>query len=377
MFGNVGGITAEIVIALIRSKAIYREPLSHWRRRDWPEGRLFRCAVDLFAATADTSSQIHEAPNDLSEFSCSIVHFYTRLLVLRCYEDYNLRHDTQPIDLDETDRVASLERPDIIAMHHRRLELVKLKQNLSGYLGPFAPEHKSVAVGKDSDSACDPYRRKLQSHLTDVEMLLSLYDNTMRIYESYINESGSSYRATLASEQLEEAKESKATAISLGRLSKLAFLYLPINFVCAMLGMNLSIFGQGDVPVWVFFILVVLFGLVTYSPIYLDTIDKRTRRLHRVAYHLARRSVPAGFWFLAFTSTHSYLQNFEIMNAGLAQVLLGYTGSRTRGWTDGRRDRFFEKATLGSEAFWKEKVKKIFLAVEELNAYDQTTEIAV
>jgi hypothetical protein len=48
--------------------------------------------------------------------------------------------------------------------------------------------------------------------------------------------------------------------------------------------------------------------------------DPRRVRLYKLAYHLAHRSVPAGFWFLAFFWTHSYGQNFEIMNSGLAQV---------------------------------------------------------
>lgn len=305
------------------------------------------------------------------------MHFYARLLVLRCYEDYNLRHDTQPIEVNNSDRVASLGHPHLIAMHHRRLELVKLKQDLFAYLGPLAPEHKSVAVGKDSDSADDPYWRKLRSLLTDVEMLLSLYDNTMRIYERNVHETDSDYKSELVLEQLEEAKQSKATAISLGKLSNLAFLYLPINFVCAMLGMNLSIFGQGQVPVWVFLILVVFFGLLTYLPIYLPTVDQRTVRLCRLAYHLSRRSLSAGFWFLAFALTHNYHQNFEIMNSGLAQVLLGYTGPRTKGWIDRRHNGLFKKATLGSEAFWKQRVKKIVGAVEELHSGDEGTELTV
>jgi hypothetical protein len=91
-------------------------------------------------------------------------------------------------------------------MHHRRLELVKLKQDLSGYLGPLAPKNKSVAVRKSPDSAEDQYRRKLQGLLTDIEMLLSLYDNTMRIYEWHIHETDSDYKGELASEQLEEAR---------------------------------------------------------------------------------------------------------------------------------------------------------------------------
>ena len=78
--------------------------------------------------------------------------------------------------------------------------------------------------------------------------------------------------------------------------------------------------------------------------------------------------------------THNYNQNFEVMNSGLAEVFfLGYTECRTKGWVDGRDDKLFGSATWGSEAFWKEKVKKIFLfAVEELNHNDSgATELTV
>ncbi len=184
----------------------------------------------------------------------------------------------------------------------------------------------------------------------------------------------SDYKAQLASEQLEEARESNVTAISLGRLSKLAALYIPINFVCAMLGMNLRIFGQGTVPVWVFLMLLVVFALLTYLPIFLPIIDEQTVRVYKLTYRLAWRSVPAGFWFLAIALTHDDHQNFEVMHSGLAQVVLKYTGTRTEGGTDERNDGFFERATWGSEAFWKGKVKVIFLAVEELNSINATSQ---
>ena len=168
MSGEVKGITPETVIALVRSKAVYQEPLtSMW----------YSCSIDLFFSTIDTSSTKHKLPSDSSEFSSCIVHFYARLLVLRCYEDYHLRHNPEPvIDLD-SNRTYNKGRPCIVAIHRRRLELVQFKQDLSGYLGPLAPEHKG------SDSADDQYRRRLQSLLTDIEMLLSLYDNAVRIYE--------------------------------------------------------------------------------------------------------------------------------------------------------------------------------------------------
>ena len=91
-------------------------------------------------------------------------------------------------------------------MHYRRLELVKLKQDLSGYLGLLASKNKVVAIRKGSDLTEDPYRQKLHDLLTDVEILLSLYDHTMRIYEWHIHTTDSTYKVELESEQLEEAK---------------------------------------------------------------------------------------------------------------------------------------------------------------------------
>lgn len=367
-------ITTETVIALVRSQAVYQIPWSSHDLWTTNQKRWLRCNADLFAATTDSFSIFHESHYDSFEFSCSIVHFYARLLILRCYEDYILRHDTQPIQLDFGDRLTKKGHPHILDMHCRRLELLKLKQDLSGYLGFLASEHKSVVACKGTDPVDGPYLQKLQGLLSDAEMLLSLYDNTMRIYDWRIQEVDSEYKGELASEQLEEAKESKATAISLGKLSNLAFLYLPMNFVCALLGMNLSIFGQGEVPVWMFLILVAFFGLLTYLPVYLPQVDERRIRLYKVAYQLTRRSIPAGLWFLAFSWTHSSLQNFEILHSGLAQAALGYTGHRTKGWRD---DDFFERATLGSQAFWKEKVKEIFLKVGELNPNNGATELNV
>ena len=374
MSSDIGRVIAEIVIALVRSKSAYQIPKSSWEQG---EKRFCPCTVDLYAATTHMPSTSHMFPSDLSEVSCSIVHFYTRLLVLRCYEDYTLRHDTQPINLNVSDRVCTKHYPHIEAMQHRRLELVKLQQDLSGYLGPLTSEHQSAAIRKSSDSAADPYWQKLQGLLADVEKLLSLYNHTMRIYEWHLHETDSNYKGELASEQLGEVRQSKATAISLGKLSNMAFLYLPINFVCAMLSMNLSILGQGEVPMWVFLVLVVFFSLLTYLPVLLPRMDERRVRLYRVAYHLAWRSVPAGFWFLAFSLTHNYSQNFEIMNSGLAQSFLGYTGARTKGWTERRNDDFFKKATWGSQAFWKERVKKIFLAVKELNSNNEPTALTI
>jgi Mg2+ and Co2+ transporter CorA len=242
-------LTVEAVIALVRSKALYWVPQSSEEDRLGFERRSYSSTVDLVSATTQAQHEARRHPDDISEFSSDIIHFYARLLVLRCYEDYTLRHDSQPINLAESDRVITIEHPHITAMHERRLELIKLKHCLSGYLGPFS---LAATVQGSRNGIDESFRQKLQNLLTDIDMLVLLYDNTMRIYEWHINEVDSSYKSELASEQLGEAKESKATAIGLGKLSNLAFLFLPFNAVCAMLGMNLSIYGQGSVPVWLF-----------------------------------------------------------------------------------------------------------------------------
>ena len=288
--------------------------------------------------------------NNPAEFSHSIVHFYARLLILKCYEDYALRYNPQPIDMNESNQLSTLDHPHIEAMYRHQLKIVRFKHNLKGYLGFSAHEHKTTPSTECSNFTKNLCQQKLQGLLTDIKSLLSLYNQSMKIYEWRSQETDSEYRNQLASEQLEEAKKSKATAISLGKLSNIAFLYLPFNFVCAMLGMNLKIFRQGTVPTWAFFLLVSIFGLLTYLPI-LFKVDPRRIRHSKIAYHLAWYSPTTTFWFLAFTFTHSYIQNFEIVNSGLAQVFLGYSGPRTKGWTDRENNSKFETATLGSKTF--------------------------
>ena len=76
------------------------------------------------------------------------------------------------------------------------------------------------------------------------------------------------YKSDLVSEQIEEAKESKATAISLAELTFLAFSFLLLNVECAMLGMNLQHVDK-DVSVWTFLVLLLFFSFLTYLFVYL------------------------------------------------------------------------------------------------------------
>jgi Mg2+ and Co2+ transporter CorA len=60
-------------------------------------------------------------------------------------------------------------------------------------------------------------------------------------------------REDLVASQLTEARKSTETAISVARLTKLAFIFIPLNFVTSFYGMNMKPFGGGNVSLWIFF----------------------------------------------------------------------------------------------------------------------------
>ena len=310
----------------------------------------------------------HNLPCETYKFEDAIVHFFTRLLVQTFHEDYYRQHDPEPINLDRSGRLCSPDRPHMIAMHERRLELTKLCQNMTSYIDLPTRHPERQASGRSE------YLAKLRGLVADLDRLDALYVSAMRIYEWKNQETESSYRSQLASEQLEEAKQSMHTAISLGKFSNGAFLYLPLNFVCTPLGMNLKAFGQGSVSAWVFFALVLFFGLLTYLPVYKSLLSKNRSIQLNVALRLfvSWRSPVAAFWFLAFVFTHGDMPNFNLTHSGHSQVLLGNTIQMTRSLL--REDTSLGESAFGNEDFWRRKVRIIYAALEEVDPPDEQTD---
>ena len=50
---------------------------------------------------------------------------------------------------------------------------------------------------------------------------------------------------------LQDSHKSVEYAESLGTLTTLAFLFVPLSFITSIFGMNLVEFGSGNVPLWV------------------------------------------------------------------------------------------------------------------------------
>ena len=175
---------------------------------------------------------------------------------------------------------------------------------------------------------------------------------------------------SLVHEQLEEAIESRKAALGVGRLTKLAFVYIPLNFVCAMLGMNLLVFGTRTIPLWVFFMLATTLTFFTVMPMWgaiLRDLSHRTVHL-RVAARLALSSPLAGFWYLVFSLTHTrdqadllgdLLRNLITESMGVTT----YKESFIRYAEKGDRVKYESLSEwLGSTGFWKGKVRAIVTA---------------
>ena len=90
--------------------------------------------------------------------------------------------------------------------------------------------------------------RQLEPLIGDARTLLAHQERAMKFYLRSIDELYRNRQNDVLAEQLQEAEESREAALSVGRLTKLAFIYIPLSFVCTLFGMNLQIFGQGTVP---------------------------------------------------------------------------------------------------------------------------------
>ena len=89
---------------------------------------------------------------------------------------------------------------------------------------------------------------KLNRFLDDAKVLQTRQHRVLRFDDDVEQKIQRVKQGDVLEEQLQEARASRAVALSVSRLTKLAFIYIPMNFVCAMLGMNLAVFGQGTIP---------------------------------------------------------------------------------------------------------------------------------
>jgi len=98
---------------------------------------------------------------------------------------------------------------------------------------------------------------KIQALELDFRKLLAEAEGLVELVQQSFNTlmSTLSFQETQSSAKTAEVALQQST--SMGRLTVLAFVYVPLGFVCGIFGMNIQeINGTGD-PIWVFFIVLV------------------------------------------------------------------------------------------------------------------------
>jgi CorA-like Mg2+ transporter protein len=87
---------------------------------------------------------------------------------------------------------------------------------------------------------------------------------------------------------LQESKRAAEQNDRIGRLTKLAFFFVPTSFVGSFFGMNFKQFGQGELHLWIGVVVMVIFVIGAAAVCYSD---EATRRWKQVARHLGASSV--------------------------------------------------------------------------------------
>jgi len=99
---------------------------------------------------------------------------------------------------------------------------------------------------KTNDKEASTVGSPLEVAFRDLKFVLDELKEAQNHYER-------KQREELVAAQLTEARKSTETAISVARLTKLAFIFIPLNFVTSFYGMNMKQFGSGNLSLWIFF----------------------------------------------------------------------------------------------------------------------------
>lgn len=113
-------------------------------------------------------------------------------------------------------------------------------------------------------------RKKYSSVLNDISSLRNEYETSATHFRRWKD-------GGLVAAQMEEARASTKAAVTVNRLSKLAFVFIPLSFTTSFFGMNVVEWGQGTTHLRTFFVTAVavsICSLIPLMPSILHTVKK-------------------------------------------------------------------------------------------------------
>lgn len=180
------------------------------------------------------------------------------------------------------------------------------------------------------------------------------------------------YLGRMIEDQTTETKESTKTSIQIGRLSRLAYVFLPLQITTSLLGMNLELFGSGSLSMRTFIGILVGLCLLSFLPI---VPHERVSQCFRLWQYSSKVSVI----YTCFCATHASAVNDLLWDSGISWDVKYFSvpGWHKRNTLSPSPDEVWLKQRhklvrrLSSDrlsffpTFWQEKLKEVFKIIDK------------
>ena len=303
---------------------------------------ILKCMNDGFQTTQPVSSHLAIS---------RVVHAFVDCLVCAAYANYH--RERLPAAL----KPRNMYRTGADGLFREARDVQKLSRQIE----IFHSHYPARAESMSGDPACN-ILRDLSLGLLQLQALDRAHDVSI----------GNDYLCQLIEDQTEESKESTKTSVQIGRLSRLAYVFLPLQITTALLGMNLEMFGSGNLKIGTFVAIFIGLGLLSFLP-------KMPHNRVSWCLRLWRYSRRVSFIYTCFCATHASESNDLLWGCGISWDLscFGNPTVRKRNlhspeeyelWPQTRQEL---AAKLKTDllpffpTFWQAKVNEIFEIIDQ------------
>lgn len=282
-----------------------------------------------------------------------VVATYFNNLAECCKADY--RRNIAPRALKSIDILRT--EPDTLLDVTR--QFVTLRQEVEAFNDKFHAYTCNMGRGKETCS--------LLSQLTEEsQRLLSFWHNQDRSSES-------EDLRRLIQAQVDETKQAKKTSAELGRLSQLAYIFLPLQLTTSAMGMNLKDFGTGTIEMRTFLLMFGAIAALSLVPLLYPLISKLINDRIPQMIAMMKYSRRAGFLFGLFCLFHRRETNDSLLQCGIKWDLDSFEGRQGKRPGDNfyvtdQRDKLStslkKQWLVGFPRFWQKVCDEIFNIID-------------
>ena len=239
---------------------------------------------------------------------------------------------------------------------------IRQVQELKRQISSFAMRGTSIG----SAPSLQPAINILENLCQDLYQLQSL-DRSKDVM------TGNDYLGQLIEDQTKETRQSLSTSEQISRLSRLAFIFLPLQLTTSILGMNLELFGAGTLAVKSFVGILTLLCVISFLPVVLPQLQ--TVEIIRRGISAWQYSRNVGFIYICFALTHTTSMGDDMWKeSGIPSDIAHFRGAYYRRpigdvvWTRYREDlaeRLRRERWSFFPDFWRGKLSEIYEIIDK------------